>query len=215
MLLNGHTDLDHRNLAHIEQWWVAHLPTRPPIPPLKLRWQVSRSAAWMVGDLLAQLQRRYRQSWRSEYKIVIAGLTAALLWQEYNKNIDAELPLISELPGGQQDLEVRWASSSAFVTHFPAAALLHNIEEQRRRRRHVFVVTCNESLNVINQGLAEANLQQHVNVLAIEQWLAIIPHHLGLDDDARYGETVRELVAAYNRIADSLDLIAMPRLVVN
>jgi hypothetical protein len=211
-LLNGHTRLDERNLAQIESWWVSRLPAHPPAHFLKLRRQPRHSADWMFSDLTAQVKRQYKQTWQSKYELVVAGLAAALLWQTHSSDDRPELPCICLAPDDPHQVEVCYANTTIFVTDFPVASVVRNICEQRQRRRQVLVVTGRQHVEVTSQVLAAANLHHYVDVLAIEQWFLIVTCGVVSDWNAVRCEVLDEVVATYNRIADSLPAVEIPRL---
>ena len=209
--LNQWPDLDRQSLSAIERWWVQRLPPRPDAGALRLHWRPNGSVRWAVAGLLAQINRRApRGQAVAQQKIWLAGMAAALLTLPLPVGKEQEPPCI-EIINDSGDLQVTCAHSIVFATYFPGSALLDTLRFHLRRRKRKLIVTLDQHTPVINQVLDEAGLSRFVEVLGIEQWLAVYIH--GAADHSTDGQQhrVEEVVERYRQLRDSF--LALPKLV--
>jgi hypothetical protein len=213
--LNQWPDLDRQSLSIIERWWVERLPPRPDAGAFRLHWRRTFSMHWVVADLLAQMNRCAGiDRTATQQKAWIAGMAAALLALPMPASKEQDYPRF-EIIHGNGDLQVTCADSVVFVTCFPSSALLDTLRLQLRRRKRTLIVTLDQHTAVINQVLNEANLDQLIEVLSIEQWLAMYVygyvHGAGDNSAGEQQRRIERVIWQYEHLRESFP--SLPKLV--
>lgn len=214
VMLNEWVGLDDSTLQAMEAWWIDHLPARPLAPTVTLRWRTHKSSAWLAHDLLAQIRRKVRsESCRSTSRFLLAGLAAALLTYQHKLSTGTEALAGFSVPTDtRQGIQVSLADITAIVSDFPGESTFDSIREIYRQRRCPLLIVPQDAVAASIQAVASAGLGETVDVLSIEQWLAVVTCDFGAGRQTRRGHAVEEIVQFYARCIESAHLDFMPRL---
>jgi len=211
-LLNSWPNLDRQSLAVIERWWVQRLPSRPDAGAFRLHWRPNSSVRWAVADLLAQMDRRaVNGTAAAQQKAWLAGMAAALLTLPLSPSSHPEPPPRFEIINDSYDLQVTCTSSIIYATFFASHTLLDALCLHLRRRRRKLIVTLDQHTSVVNQVLDEANLSRFVEVLSIEQWLAVHVYGTAGNSAAEQQRRIAAVIKQYRHLRESF--LSLPKLV--
>jgi hypothetical protein len=213
-MLNEWVGLDDSTLQSIEAWWIDHLPARALVPSVKLRWRTRKSSSWLAHDLLAQVSRKVRpESCRSTSRLLVAGLAAALLTYRHKLNTGTdELADILVAADSRQEIQVSLAGTTAIVSDFPSQSTFGSIREIHRQRRCPLLIVPQDAVDGSLHAITSAGLSETVDVLSIEQWLAIATCDFGTGRQTRRGQVIEEIVHFYTQCIESSRLDCIPRL---
>lgn len=199
---NGIADLD-----AVECWWVDRVREYFNSKPFTLRYDPNKSLSSMVSDLLEQADKRQKESPGA----TIVGTVLQHL-------VGAKLNLILPEDKRPQHDSASTADTSAgkagdfvignialHVTTSPGEALIRKCQDNINKGLSPLIVTVKESHSAAEYMAKSQGLQDRIEILAAEQFIAANILEWGLFTSSNQRNEIDRLVAQYNEIIKSAE----------
>lgn len=198
----GKIDLD-----AVESWWVDRVREYFNSKPFALRYDPNKSLSSMVSDLLEQADKRQKESPGA----TIVGTVLQHL-------VGAKLDLILPKDKRPQHDSASTADASAgkagdfvivniaiHVTTSPGEALIRKCQDNVNKGLNPLIVTVKESQAAAEYLAKSQGLQDRIEILAAEQFIAANILEWGLFTVGNQRQEIDRLVSRYNEIIESAE----------
>lgn len=195
------------DLMAVEAYWVSRVNDYFAREPFKLKLDSSLSFRAVVRNLLSQALERQR-----------AGGGAMIVGTMMQHLVGAKLEVamspggvkithhganVSDAQGRGGDFDIN--SLSIHVTASPSEALALKCKDNLSKGRRPIIVTNAQSVDFAASVCDAIGIEERVDILEVEQFLATNIYEIGLFDEAQQKSTVEDIIEVYNRIIDEVE----------
>lgn len=190
--------------AAIEKWWIDRVVEFFNASPFQARFDPGKNLRAVISDLMEQANKRQRE-------MPGAKVVGTMLQHLVGAKLELCLPAgavthhnssTADAPGGRAG-DFLVANSAIHVTTAPGDALMNKCKENLRMGNlHPIVVTTYERTEAARQSADIAGIQDKVEILDVEQFVATNLLELGRFATDQRRVKLGELIANYNAIID-------------
>jgi hypothetical protein len=191
------------DLPAIERWWVDRIIDYFNSQPFTLRYDVSRSLRAMIRNLLAQARQRQEENPGTTYIGTmlqhLVGAKLELVLQGRNIPIEHHGASVADAVFAR-DGDFVIDNVSIHVSTAPSHALMQKCQQNLTAGCRPIIVTVHDMVATAEGNARIENLEDRIDILAADQFLAANLHELSGFQDAKRPDTIHDLIAQYNRI---------------
>lgn len=188
-------------LDFIESWWIERVREHFAAKPFRLRFDPAKGFQAIIADLLAQAQKRQRESTGAMYQgamlqhLVGAKLELAVPEVEIRHHGASVADAFSDRAG-----DFVLDDSVIHITTSPGEAVIRKCQRNLEAGAKPIILTLAAGV-VVAKALAEnAELAGRIDIMDAEQFLAANLHELSFFKGSARTATLERLVETYNRI---------------
>lgn len=204
-LLNALWHAGSLDLDEVEKYWVERVESYFDAQPFVFRLDPAKSLRFCVRHLLAQAFERQKQ--------VKGTMFAGAMMQHL---VGAKLDIISSVPINHHGFAVADAPTnrsgdflvgdiSFHVTTAPSDALARKCDANLRTGLRPVIVTTEDGVGGAKALSRQYEIEDRVDIVEIEQFIATNVYEWSKFEKSARGDSVRDLVARYNRIVADVE----------
>lgn len=188
-------------IDQIEEWWIERVREHFTAKPLRLRFDASKGFQAIIGDILAQAEKRQQQSSGTMYKgavlqhLIGAKLELALPETHIAHHGASIADVVSDRSG---DFEID--DSIIHVTTAPGEAVVRKCQQNIEAGAKPIILTLGQGVEVAQFLANNSGLSGRIDIMDAEQFLATNLHEMSMFKISARRVTFENLIEVYNRI---------------
>ncbi len=201
--LNAEGLLDFRA---IEKWWIQRVKAYFAAKPFRLKIDPSKSLRNMISELIEAAFDRQRECRGT----MIAG---AVMQHLVGAKLELALPdghlehngfSVADAPGGRKG-DFLIGDTAIHVTTAPSEALIRKCSDNLNENLRPLIITTENGAGGADALAKNADLADRIDILEIEQFVAVNVYEWSRFENAQRPVSIRELMATYNRIVEQVE----------
>ncbi len=205
-LLNRLNESGMLDMEAAEQWWVDRVRDYFASMPLKMKYDASKSIQAIFEDLFQQVRQREEDDPGATY-------LGAVLQHLVGAKIELSVPNVQLTHFGASvanhsthragDFQI--GEAVIHVTTMPSESLIEKCKENHRSNFSPIIITMADRVSVASANAEMLGIQDRIEVLAAEQFLATNLHELSAFQISAREATLRELIERYNQLIETYE----------
>lgn len=193
------------DLKVIEKWWIGRIQDYFAAKPFVLRFDPSKSLRAIVGDLLAQAQKRQADAGGRMFAgAMLQHLVGAKLDVVLGGGVEHHGASVADAPSGR-DADFLVGDVAIHVTVTPGEALIRKCERNLQKGLRPVIVTVYKGVPIAG-GLADQRaIADRIDIFEAEQFLAGNLYELGKFGAQGRRATAEQIVERYNSIVSECE----------
>ncbi|MDO8332132.1 MAG: DUF4928 family protein [Fluviicoccus sp.] len=191
------------DMAAVEGWWIERVKEHFSAKPFRLKFDPAKSMQAIIQDLLAQAKKRQQEATGTMYQgamlqhLVGAKLVLAMpeLTIEHHGASVAD-----QVSGRSGDFVID--NTIIHITTSPGEAVVRKCLDNIEAGAKPIILTLANNVAVAKGLAANLDLENRIDIMDAEQFLAANLHELSLFRTAARRETLQKLVEVYNQIVE-------------
>lgn len=196
----GEADLD-----TIEQWWSDQVRAFFASKPFTLKLDLGASISSTIQDLLGQAEHRQRENPGTMYAGAmlqhLVGANLQLLMGE-DHPLEHHGFSVADAPTGRSG-DFFCGTTSIHVTTSPGELLMEKCKDNLRSGCRPIIITISNRILAARQLAEMKEIAQQVEILDIEQVIAVNLYHWSRFDTAKQRTVLEQMITIYNQLVDA------------